>query len=871
MTANITYRLGTAGTPPVSTAFKNAPLDNTEIDGNFKSILNDLDIKAPIVSPTFTGIPAAPTAATGTNTTQLATTQFVLTNSVLKTGTAATAGAFDTGTTTPTGTTRLNYGGSFYPTTINLIGTADTVSAATHYFVETGTDGIVRPKTLANVKAEVVTTAAVNSAAATTVGNISTGTWQASTIGAGYGGTGNTSYAVGDILFASSTSGLSKLTAAATGNVLISGGLNAAPSYGKVGLGVHTTGTLPVANGGTGQTSLQTTINSLAGATTSGSYLRGNGTNIVMSAIQTSDVPTLNQNTTGTATNAVNLDGTGTAKTSAAASSGYGLWGSTPITYGMLMSSSTDTTYGGRFAGETTSDYNMYFTMGGGTNRGFVFRSAHGSNLFSINPNGVRTSLAVTGTSFNSITGLGSTAAALAASTTAGSATTVSRSDHTHAFPTAANIGLGNVTNESKTTMFSSPTFTGTVSGVSATHVGLGSVTNESKATMFSSPTFTGTTTVANLIVNGTTTTLNSTTLDVADLNITVAKNATTAAAANGAGLTIGNYASNPTLLYGSASNNFTFNRAVLATSFNSITALSSTNPVMDGSVTIGTSTTVARSDHRHPTDTSRSASTHVHGNITNTGYLGTTASIPLITGTSGIIQAGAFGTAAGSFCQGNDARLSNARAASDVYAWAKAASKPSYTKAEVGLGSVDNTADSAKSVNYASSAGTANALNPNNSYSVVGLTVGNGQVGSTITMFDSDEGNRLIYCNSNQIGFLTQAGAWGAWLDDSNNWTAAGNITAYSDIRIKTNIEKITGALDKVDQLNGYTFDRTDINTTRQTGVIAQEVLKVLPEAVLGTEETTYGVAYGNMVGLLIEAIKELRAEVTDLKARLK
>ena len=54
-------------------------------------------------------------------------------------------------------------------------------------------------------------------------------------------------------------------------------------------------------------------------------------------------------------------------------------------------------------------------------------------------------------------------------------------------------IGLGNVTNESKATMFSSPTFTGTVSGVTATMVGLGNVTNESKATMFASPTFTGT------------------------------------------------------------------------------------------------------------------------------------------------------------------------------------------------------------------------------------------------------------------------------------------------------------------------------------------------------------------------------------------
>ncbi len=62
---------------------------------------------------------------------------------------------------------------------------------------------------------------------------------------------------------------------------------------------------------------------------------------------------------------------------------------------------------------------------------------------------------------------------------------------------TATMVGLGNVTNESKATMFESPTFTGTVSGVTATHVGLGNVTNESKATMFSSPTFTGVATFA--------------------------------------------------------------------------------------------------------------------------------------------------------------------------------------------------------------------------------------------------------------------------------------------------------------------------------------------------------------------------------------
>ena len=62
-------------------------------------------------------------------------------------------------------------------------------------------------------------------------------------------------------------------------------------------------GTLAIANGGSGQTTAQAAMNAFAGAVTSGSYLRGNGTNVVMSEIQAGDVPTLNQNTTGTAAN----------------------------------------------------------------------------------------------------------------------------------------------------------------------------------------------------------------------------------------------------------------------------------------------------------------------------------------------------------------------------------------------------------------------------------------------------------------------------------------------------------------------------------------------------------------------------------------
>jgi hypothetical protein len=69
------------------------------------------------------------------------------------------------------------------------------------------------------------------------------------------------------------------------------------------GTSANVTGTVAIANGGTGQTTRQAAMDALAGATTSGQYLRGNGTDVVMSAIQAADVPTLNQNTTGTAAN----------------------------------------------------------------------------------------------------------------------------------------------------------------------------------------------------------------------------------------------------------------------------------------------------------------------------------------------------------------------------------------------------------------------------------------------------------------------------------------------------------------------------------------------------------------------------------------
>ena len=101
--------------------------------------------------------------------------------------------------------------------------------------------------------------------------------------------------------------------------------------------------------------------------------------------------------------------------------------------------------------------------------------------------------------------------------------------------------------------------------------------------------------------------------------------------------------------------------------------------------------------------------------------------------------------------------------------------------------------------------------------------------------------------------------------IDTSGNMVA--NVTTYSDARMKTDISTILGALDRVQDLRGVLFTRLD--GTRGTGLIAQDLVEVLPEAVITDENGMMSVAYGNVVGLLVEAIKELRAEVEELKRK--
>jgi len=101
-----------------------------------------------------------------------------------------------------------------------------------------------------------------------------------------------------------------------------------------------------------------------------------------------------------------------------------------------------------------------------------------------------------------------------------------------------------------------------------------------------------------------------------------------------------------------------------------------------------------------------------------------------------------------------------------------------------------------------------------------------------------------------------------------TGSFTATGDITAYSDDSLKTNVQVIDGALGRVEAIRGVTFERIEDGSV-STGVIAQELKAVLPEAVHTDAEGVHSVAYGNITGLLIEAVKELSAQVEELKKK--
>ncbi len=148
--------------------------------------------------------------------------------------------------------------------------------------------------------------------------------------------------------------------------------------------------------------------------------------------------------------------------------------------------------------------------------------------------------------------------------------------------------------------------------------------------------------------------------------------------------------------------------------------------------------------------------------------------------------------------------------------------------------------------------------------------------------MFDSNgnggdynhtSGWHFYYHRSNDclgVADSVTASSYGLYVTGAIYSTA--DVVAYSDRRAKENIVTVDNALDKVSELRGVYYNKKDSDDDkRQVGVIAQEVKEVLPEVVTYDKDNDqYGVDYGKINGLLIEAIKDLKKEVEFLKKQL-
>jgi hypothetical protein len=127
---------------------------------------------------------------------------------------------------------------------------------------------------------------------------------------------------------------------------------------------------------------------------------------------------------------------------------------------------------------------------------------------------------------------------------------------------------------------------------------------------------------------------------------------------------------------------------------------------------------------------------------------------------------------------------------------------------------------------------------------------------------------NSTTLANNTRLG--TSSYRWQNFYSGPGNFegsvTASADVIAYSDARLKENVKTLDGS--KVLQMRGVSFDRKDTGIS-SSGVIAQEMQKVAPELV-SNDDGTLGVAYGNLTGYLIEAIKEQQKQINELKSQM-
>lgn len=375
----------------------------------------------------------------------------------------------------------------------------------------------------------------------------------------------------------------------------------------------------------------------------------------------------------------------------------------------------------------------------------------------------------ITATSFNGITGLSSTISAVASGTGAvGTGATVARADHVHPPQTTVSGNAGSVTDGAY--LSATNTFTGTNAFNGTTAHSFGNVV---------ASTYTGYFTLGGRAIRKVT---SGSAIEIVDAAGTTA-----------------------THTFGDAGT-LAVTGAITGSSFNNITGLSSTTPVVAGTATIGVATTAAKADHVHPLQT------------TVSGLAGSATVLATARNINGVAFDGS----------------ANITVADS-------------TKMPLSGGTFTGQFN----INYDA---------------------------PSICFQDTNHMTATLHCNGNNFYVLrnptANATSWDSGPNSRHPMTLSlssgdvifsGNVTAYSDERLKKNIFPIANSLDKVSALNGVMFER--LEGQKGTGLIAQNVHAVIPEAVTEDKDGYLSVSYGNLVGLLVEAIKELKQEIETLK----